>query len=147
MYWRLSWSGSNYTGPTNGSFINDPNGDFGPPFAGPLPSSTLQAVRFLGRASAPSNRNVDDYALTNGAAVFTNNAGRSFTVVSPCEPCDMNCSGNIDANDIEPFIGLLFDGDDPCCGNRGDIGSTGDVNRDGSIDALDIEPFMNCLFP
>ncbi|MCH7735549.1 MAG: hypothetical protein IH961_10105, partial [Chloroflexi bacterium] len=29
VYWRLSWGGSNYTGPTTGSFINDPNGNFG----------------------------------------------------------------------------------------------------------------------
>ena len=64
-----------------------------------------------------------------------------------CVPCDMNCDLAINALDIEPFIGLLFNGDDPCCGNRGDIGSTGDVNLDGSIDALDIEGFINCLFP
>ena len=36
---------------------------------------------------------------------------------------------------------------DPCCGDRGDIGSSGDVNLDGSIDAEDIEGFINCLFP
>ena len=65
-----------------------------------------------------------------------------------CEPCDMNCDTFIDALDIEPFIGLLFNGDDPCCGERGvGVGFTGDVNLDGSIDALDIEGFIGCLFP
>ena len=63
------------------------------------------------------------------------------------DPCDMNCDDDINALDIEFFIGLLFDGDEPCCGNRGDIGSSGDVNRDGRIDAADIEGFINCLFP
>ncbi len=59
----------------------------------------------------------------------------------PCDPCDMNCDGDVNAIDIEPFLDLLFGGGEPCdtC--------TGDVNGDGSIDALDIEPFLNCLFP
>ncbi len=58
----------------------------------------------------------------------------------PCDPCDMNCDGTVDASDIEFFIGLLFFGDEPCntC--------TGDTNADGNIDALDIEPFLTCLF-
>ena len=64
-----------------------------------------------------------------------------------CVPCDMNCDEDINALDIEFFIDLLFNGTDPCCGNRGDIGSSGDVNLDGSIDAADIEGFINCLFP
>ena len=60
---------------------------------------------------------------------------------SDCDPCDMNCDGTINAFDIEPFLGLLFDGDTPCdtC--------TGDANNDGNIDAFDIHPFLNCLFP
>ncbi len=58
-----------------------------------------------------------------------------------CEPCDMNCDGDINALDIEDFIDLLFNGATPCntC--------TGDTNDDGNIDALDIEGFINCLFP
>ncbi len=59
----------------------------------------------------------------------------------PCDPCDMNCDGVINAFDIEPFLDLLFGGPVPCdtC--------TGDVNGDGNIDAFDIEPFLACLFP
>ena len=58
----------------------------------------------------------------------------------PCDPCDMNCDGDINALDIEDFIDLLFNGAEPCntC--------TGDTNADGNIDALDIEPFLHCLF-
>ena len=57
-----------------------------------------------------------------------------------CDACDMNCDGEVNALDIENFLGLLFAGDEPCnvC--------TGDVNGDGSINALDIEPFLDCLF-
>ena len=63
------------------------------------------------------------------------------------EPCDMNCDGEINAFDIEPFLGLLFGGDEPCCGVRGVPPFTGDVDGDGDIDAFDIEPFLACLFP
>ena len=64
-----------------------------------------------------------------------------------CDACDMDCSGDVDAFDIEPFLDLLFGGAEPCCGVRGDSGSTGDTDGDGDIDAFDIEPFLNCLFP
>ena len=59
----------------------------------------------------------------------------------PCDPCDMNCDGTVDASDIEFFIDMLFNGATPCdtC--------TGDTNGDGNIDAGDIEGFINCLFP
>jgi hypothetical protein len=82
VYWRLSWGGASYTGPTTGALTNDADGNFGPPFAGPLPSSGGRALRFQGTASAPSTSNSTDYALTPGDAVFTNNAGTSFTVKS-----------------------------------------------------------------
>ena len=60
----------------------------------------------------------------------------------PCDPCDMNCDGTIDAGDIEDFIDILFNGATPC-----DPTCTGDTNGDGLIDAGDIEGFINCLFP
>ena len=128
VYWRLSWGGSNYTGPTTGSFVNDDDGDFGPPFAGPLPSSTLQAVRFLGPANAQSQRNVDDYALTDGAAVFTNNAGASFTVTAPPPKCpwDIDDSGDVGVKDLLFLLGAWG----PCPPKEGcpaDFDGSGDV--------------------
>jgi hypothetical protein len=45
-----------------------------------LQSANNQAVRFTGAATAQSNNNAADYALTAGNAVFTNNAGASTTV-------------------------------------------------------------------
>jgi hypothetical protein len=63
-------------------------------------------------------------------------------VVGGCDPCDMNCDGDVNAFDIEPFLDLLFDPKAVPC----DI-CTGDVNADGVIDAFDIEPFLACLFP
>ena len=60
-----------------------------------------------------------------------------------CDPADMNCDGYVNAFDIEPFFGLLFNCDlcTPCSN------CAGDVNGDGRIDAFDIEPFLECLFP
>lgn len=82
IYWRLSWGGAAYTGSNTGSVTNDANGNFGPPFAGPLPSTSAAALRFNGAAGALSTTNAADYSLTSGAAVFTNNARTAFTITT-----------------------------------------------------------------
>jgi len=81
VYWRLSWGGKGYTGDTTGSMFNDDDGDYGPPFDGPLPADSLQALQFQGSANASSTTNQDDYALTKGASIWTNNADESGTLV------------------------------------------------------------------
>ena len=62
-------------------------------------------------------------------------------------PGDLNCDGQINALDIEPFLVALFDPENypvqyPNCNIN-----NGDINGDGRIDALDIEPFLGLLFP
>jgi Calx-beta domain len=79
-YWRLSWGGASYTGSNLGSTTNDLDGNFGPAFGSPLPSSGITAVQFQGPATAFSTNNAADYLLTTGSVVFINNAGASFTV-------------------------------------------------------------------
>jgi len=88
IWWRLSWGGDNYSGPTNGDLTNDADGDFGK-WPGPLPSTTLQALLYQRAANTRSNNNAADYAVTAGAAVFTNNAAENFTVVGSAEPVDI----------------------------------------------------------
>lgn len=84
VYWGLAWGGAAYTGTNMGvagaGAGNDLDGNFNPPFAGVLQSSNTQAVRFPGAATALSTNNAADYALSVGAAVFTNNAGQNGTV-------------------------------------------------------------------
>lgn len=80
IYWSLSWGGSSYTGSNAGAFDNDGDGNFGPSFAGALPSSSMAALRFSGNVSAPSTNNAADYARTSGAAIFANNAGAAATL-------------------------------------------------------------------
>ncbi len=82
MLWRLMWGGAAYTGPTTGLTLNDADGNFGPAYSGLVPTGGTQALQFQGTASALSLNNDADYMLTAGAAVFTNNAGDSFTVMS-----------------------------------------------------------------
>ncbi len=82
ILWRISWGGASYTGSTMGIALNDADGEFGPPFDGALPTTDTQALLFPGAANALSTNNAADYVLTGGAAVFTNNAGESSTVVS-----------------------------------------------------------------
>ncbi len=81
VFWRLSWGGKKYSGDTTGSMFNDADGEFGPPYDGPLPADTLQALQFQGSATAQSTNNQDDYALTKGASTWTNNPGDSGTLV------------------------------------------------------------------
>lgn len=80
VYWSLSWGGASYTGPTTGFTTNDADGDFGPSFAGPLPSSSHSALQFQGTFASLSTNNAADYALTAAEAVFTSNAGAAGTV-------------------------------------------------------------------
>jgi hypothetical protein len=81
IYWSLAFGGIAYTGSTTGVPINDADGDFGPPYGGPLPSGGRQALQFTGLASDLSTSNLAQYALSADPAVFTNNAGAQFTVV------------------------------------------------------------------
>ncbi|HEV2842258.1 MAG TPA: hypothetical protein VGW39_13115 [Chthoniobacterales bacterium] len=79
--WSVSWGGAGYTGPNTGTFDNDADGNFGPPFAGALPSTSTSALRFNGAAGDQSTNNAADYSVTPGAATFTNNNGDSTLVI------------------------------------------------------------------
>lgn len=81
VYWSLAWGGASYTGTNTGQTDNDADGNFNPPFAGPLPSSGDVALQFTGVAGAASTNNAADYALSASPATFTNNAGVAGTVV------------------------------------------------------------------
>ena len=83
ILWSVSWGGASYTGPNTGTTDNDADGNFGPPFAGALPSTSTSALLFNGASSAPSTNNAADYSVTSGAATFTNNAGSSTVVMAP----------------------------------------------------------------
>lgn len=90
-WWRTSWGGAGYTGNSTvvaGAFTvaNDLDGSASPAFAGPLSSTSLQALRFTPACATQSVNNAADYALTPGAAVFVNNALTSFTVTAPPAP-------------------------------------------------------------
>jgi hypothetical protein len=100
ILWSVSWGGTNYTGPTTGSTINDPDGNFGPPFPGPLPSTSTGALLFTNTADALSLSNIVDYIVTPGAATFTNNARAGFTVVLPSIPPPLVTAITHESNDI-----------------------------------------------
>ncbi len=76
--------------------------------------------------------------MTGGSFELSGGFWPGAGVSQPCDPCDANCDGSIDAFDVEPFIAVLLGG--PRCS-----GCAGDINGDGVIDAFDIEPFVNCL--
>jgi len=82
IYWRVSWGGGGYSGTGAVNITNDADGNANPAFGAALPSSTSQALQFPGTSGAPSTNNAADYALTDGAATFTNNARQSATIVN-----------------------------------------------------------------
>lgn len=113
IWWRLSWGGANYTGPNTGSNLNDGDGNFGPPWPGPLPSTCARALQFQGEASALSTNNAADYALTAGAAIFTNNANAAGTVTAVADACceDSECDDGDACNGLETCqAGLCVEG-------------------------------------
>ena len=79
--WSVSWGGAGYTGPNTGTLDNDSDGNFAPPFANALPSSSTSALHFNGAANAMSTNNAADYSIPAGAATFINNAGASATLI------------------------------------------------------------------
>ena len=133
IYWRLSWGGDGYSGPTTGSIINDADGEFGPPYPDPLPSGGESALLFQGPFNAPSSNNADDYDLTPGAAVFTNNAGVSFTVEAPADPCPWDCVNDDGEIGIDEFLAVL--------GSWGQVGVPCDFDGGG----VGINEFLKVL--
>ncbi len=60
-------------------------------------------------------------------------------VLSVFEPCDTNCDGSVNGQDISHFVALLSGGGQTCSP------CTGDTNADGSVNGGDIGLFIECL--
>jgi hypothetical protein len=136
IYWSLAWGGASYTGSTMGSLTNCPTGNFGPPFPGPLPSTSTRALLTNLDVSATSTGNATDYALTPSSATFTNNAHANFGVI----PCYANC----DDSTVPPTLNVL---DFSCFLNRFAAGDSY-ANCDNSttppvLNVLDFACFLN----
>ncbi len=145
IWWRLSWGGGAYTGPTTGSITNDADGEFAPSYPDPLPSTDLQALLFQGTATDPSTNNAADYALTGGPAVFTNNRAAGFTVTAPAPSCntcpgDMNEDNNVDGNEVQKFVNCFLGGDPGAAGC-----ACADMDAGGTFDQNDILMFAQEL--
>ncbi len=163
LVWRLSWGGAAYLGPAGGALTNDDDGDFGPPYPGPLPRTSLQALLFRGSDDAKSSNNAADYVLTAGAAILTNNAGETFTVTALQCPDDPDFDTDADAvcGDVDncPVLAnpdqLDADGDgvgNACDGCPNDLAKTepglcgcgledaDDDDSDGVVDCVDVCP-------
>jgi hypothetical protein len=135
QYWLLSWG--NYSGLQTGTTDNDFDGNFSPPVDGPLPSTSLQALRFTRSiaANALSITNQGDYTLTSGPSAWINNAGASATLVAPPTglPGDFNDDDVVDAADYVVWRKNL--------GTNVDLSGNGDETgaSAGVVDQADFE--------
>jgi len=59
--------------------------------------------------------------------------------VPPCQPCDANCDGTVNAADLDAFEDLLSGQAEPCSW------CAGDANCDGTVDAADYDPLSECV--
>ena len=79
-WWRVSWGGASYTGATTViAGTNDADGNTAPPFAGALPSTGVQALKFQPACPTASVNSAADYAAI-GTPVLKKNNGSSFNV-------------------------------------------------------------------
>jgi hypothetical protein len=86
VYWRVTWGGAGYTGTQPVDLTNFATTSSAPAFAGALPSGGPQALHFTPACGTTGSNTAAQYALTAGAAVFTNNAPTSFTINVPPIP-------------------------------------------------------------
>jgi hypothetical protein len=85
VLWRVSWGDGAYSGPNTTDLTNG-DGDNSPPFASALPSGTAQALRYTPACATASTSNATQYAVTAGAATFTNNALGNYVVQFTAPP-------------------------------------------------------------
>jgi hypothetical protein len=86
VYGRVTWGGAGYTGTQPVDLTNFATTSSAPAFGGALPSGGPQALHFTPACGTVGSNTAAQYALTTGAAVFTNNAPTSFTVSVPPIP-------------------------------------------------------------
>lgn len=144
VLWRLSWGGGSYAGPTDVSFFNDLDQNSAPPFPNPLPSNSLQALKFKFAANVRSTNNAADYAVTDTAAVFGNSTGGTFTVAGlPDVRGDLNGDRHIDLADAAIMVHCLAGPDlaspPPDCSPQ--EFDRADLNADSQVDLLDYAEF------
>jgi hypothetical protein len=132
ILWSLSWGGTSYTGSTLGSVTNDADGNFGPSFAGPCPSTSLQALLFQGAAGDLSTNNAADYALTPGPAEFFNNAGTKFTVTTGATSTTVTQWRSVRTHNVDGALSITLN---PTAAGNGSSGPTVET-RSGGIQTI-----------
>ncbi len=93
-------------------------------------------------SAAPGDAGTYDVVVTNSCgSVDSNDATLTVNGGGGCEPCDTNCDGSINGQDIAGFIDALSGNPSPCSA------CNSDANGDGSINGQDIGAFIACLSP
>ncbi len=149
---RSGAGGDDYTAAGNGGLVlTDYAGDLGAYLdAQVVPRLPITATRFAYLESA-------GFGINNSFdPVFTDTVGYDVVVVAatgfcaPYEAGDVDCSGGVDFEDINPFVAALSGGEaawqttlppEATCSYL----CVCDLNRDGVVDFNDINPFIDAL--
>ncbi len=115
--------------------------------------SPIEACSFIsGKSRLDVVHNGCDLLMTWGDSrtdprdIYVQNVKADGTFgVTTITPGDLNCSGAVDLDDLDPFVTALLSPDDyaaqhPCCSIE-----SADVNLDTLIDGADVAPFVDAL--
>lgn len=133
IWWSLAYGGASYLGGNLLSPTNDADGNAAPAFGTSLPTNSNKALQYTGVASGASTTNAANYAITDFAAVVTNNARVTFTVKALCSG-DLNNDGFVDDSDFVIFAAAY---DELICGPS----CPADLNADDFVDDADFVIF------
>ncbi len=98
------------------------------------------AIAFSVDDDYPPDRYRDGWRVTTGDYVF-----RTLCTTAAHLTGDLNCDGQINAFDIDPFVLALTDPDAYARAYPGCDAMTADINGDGVVNAFDIDPFVALL--
>jgi len=82
---------------------------------------------------------VDCTSSPNFPNILDSQTTLTLTVGTPCNPCDADCSGSVNADDIVPFVNALLGSPSGCSTCQAD------ANLDCHVNGADVAAFVHCL--
>lgn len=114
---------------------------FGTNSPGEGSSGMIQVPETPGAPDCNGNGVLDAWDIATGVSQDLNGDGVPDECLSPCNPCDTNCDGTVNGQDISGFIDALSGAPGSCSP------CNGDADGNGTVNGQDIDDFIACLAP